>query len=625
MSKGPTESKSLAAEEMATKSYESHGIPRQLIDGVITKNPHMRVKLGQNHGDFTLADKLNPRNIITFTPDVLAHISSPDANKYNIDISNFDNSASVSKPFIIKDTNIPESVFIAQGGKNFIASIRTKGRGVINTDRYYAENGRIRFPVRFTDKNGNDFRLDTVMKPEMDHAVYVRGPHEKHTREEKERPVSGGGGKLFPTASMGKKFTGAMLMKTFENLENALDKDVEAGKAKQALLVKHNATTLMDVPIKDTVELLKVNKLVGNEGLTDKTMDLLNGIPLSGDVASPERMAAEQHRDSICPRMLLNHFARIPDSFGWQNTKENTLLGVWGRQPDAIIDGASLASNYRPVKPFLPEPEYSNGNTAFAGLLIESLTGQAIQQNLAKIGAGDAVIHTSRATLDGMTYAPMRSRDELDATGKPNDPGYTAGGYLASPETVARFSQSYLSGSLFERPEYKKYLQDSYAAAMKHGPVKNAGIYENSLVFQPISDGDPLREQGYTHFAGHNGGTPNIATSSITAVKIDESGKIAKDGVGPTYVSMSTFDTRGHEKYLVEQKQEQVLAQRRQNLDALDLATMAPISPELIAEARKIGAEISTKLSLDFEIKGRSEQIFVEKTASRTTGGSREV
>lgn len=71
---------------------------------------------------------------------------------------------------------------------------------------------------------------------------------------------------------------------------------------------------------------------------------------------------------------------------------------------------------------------------------------------------------------------------------------------------------------------------------------------------------------------------------------------------------------------------ERVNAQAKvRDLDALDLATMAPISPELIAEARKIGAEVSTKPPLDSESKDKSQKTFAEKMASKTPSGSREI
>jgi hypothetical protein len=52
---------------------------------------------------------------------------------------------------------------------------------------------------------------------------------------------------------------------------------------------------------------------------------------------------------------------------------------------------------------------------------------------------------------------------------------------------------------------------------------------------------------------------------------------------------------------------------------------MAPISPALKAEAKKIGADISTQPPLDAESKDPANQSWGDKMASHTPKGSREI
>lgn len=67
------------------------------------------------------------------------------------------------------------------------------------------------------------------------------------------------------------------------------------------------------------------------------------------------------------------------------------------------------------------------------------------------------------------------------------------------------------------------------------------------------------------------------------------------------------------------------------NLEGLDLATTAPISPELIQQAREIGAQISLKPALESENKDTEEKTsWVDRSArtnrnNLTPGGSREI
>jgi len=60
-------------------------------------------------------------------------------------------------------------------------------------------------------------------------------------------------------------------------------------------------------------------------------------------------------------------------------------------------------------------------------------------------------------------------------------------------------------------------------------------------------------------------------------------------------------------------------------IDAIDLATTTPISDEVKQKARELGAAIFAKPPLDSEIKDRTEKSWIEKMASRTPQGSREV
>ena len=69
------------------------------------------------------------------------------------------------------------------------------------------------------------------------------------------------------------------------------------------------------------------------------------------------------------------------------------------------------------------------------------------------------------------------------------------------------------------------------------------------------------------------------------------------------------------------------------NLDALDLATTAPISPELIEKAREIGADISLKPPIESERKGEEKSSWIDRAAkdnprvgfNKTPGGAREI
>ena len=286
---------------------------QKFIDNILHLNPHMAVKLGEKFGQFTLFEKTNTDNKITFTQDAFAHLPIPQFNKYNLDISAFDNSSAGTRPFIVLNNKIPVKF-----------QIRTKEKGILDEERYYRENTEtpprlMQTSLRFRDKNGKIFQIHRTLKPEMERAVYIFDPDKISISAKKS---VGNSGKLFPTSSIGKIFTAAMLMKTFEDVETNLDKSPNTHQEKQDLLKKHHATTLMDVPLKDNFAFLERHNAIKNKDLARKSLDFLKNIPLEGAENSPERQDNAHHQDSITPRMLLNHTAKIPESAFWKN-KQN--------------------------------------------------------------------------------------------------------------------------------------------------------------------------------------------------------------------------------------------------------------------------------------------------------------
>jgi hypothetical protein len=177
------------------------------------------------------------------------------------------------------------------------------------------------------------------------------------------------------------------------------------------------------------------------------------------------------------------------------------------------------------------------------------------------VGLENAIILTSKDGLGNRDYARVSYLADRNNTGMPCDPGFTAGGYFATPEDVSNFSQEYISGRLFTRPEYKEYIANSFAASSKTALI-HGKRYQNSLSFEELDVGHPLYKKGFTHLIGHRGDTPNIMTFSKTPVKIEENGKINE--VGHTSVFMSVLDSTTYEKKL-EMRQKQVGKQVNQN------------------------------------------------------------
>ncbi len=534
--------------------WKDHSIPEQIISGVIQKNPHLHVVLGEKPGDFSLVDPAHPENKILFVQDRFAHSATHDGNKYIIDISSFDNSAAGAPPFSIANiyTGNPAR-------RDVTAVIHTSERGIIDEQKFYAENEEknLYLPVRFVDGRGVNLRLEGVIKPEVERREYLLDPRVAAPEIKAET-------KLFPTASMGKMLTGAMLIKACEQIEIALEKNGHA-EATRSFLREHKATTLMDVPLTAIVTFLNSHQTIGDSELARQTLNLLAAIKVP-------KGADKTHHQKITPAMLINHAARIPNSFEWKNSVGQTLMENWRADEQAKADGETIVGSFTPQEPFLPEPIYSNGNMVVAGLIIEALSGKPIKENLKQIGAGDAVILTSRSVLLGRDYARVAMLDQrADKTGKPNDPGYTAGGYLATPETMAKFSQAYLSGEIFTRAAYKDYATSSCARVID---VKGAGKYSDGIKFEELGRDDPLSLQGFTHLAGHAGDTPNIVTRSLTAVKVKD-GKITE--VGPTHIAMATCDTREYETYTREhetyhQAKQQTNEEKQKSAAKYDLA-----------------------------------------------------
>ena len=117
----------------------------------------------------------------------------------------------------------------------------------------------------------------------------------------------------------------------------------------------------MDVPMKETARLLD-SSLHRNESTgIDKVMGFIEKM-------DPERKDSE-HMDSICPRMLLNHTARIPESMGWKKDGDKAW-DIWGNDPQARFDADTIMDYYEPTKGFNNSVEYSNGNTVIAGMFI---------------------------------------------------------------------------------------------------------------------------------------------------------------------------------------------------------------------------------------------------------------
>ncbi|MDA1056866.1 MAG: serine hydrolase [Proteobacteria bacterium] len=600
---------------MTKEAYNQHGIPQALSDGLLEDNPNMSIVLGEEYGDFALVDKTTPQNKVVFKQNQLAQSQPHNTNKYDIDISGFDGTFRVRDAWSAHPSPIRKNMSTAITVNNGVLDEDACNKGnpsPINRSAFSKEDlpddllerlnkSPIAPPISFLDKDGLTSRMaGGIVTP-------VAGGTTK------------GDDKLQPTASMGKMFAAAMLIKTFEQLEDSIDEGIESKAAKEKLMLENGAKTLMDVPIAKTAELLNSAGLKKEAAGIGKVMNFLGKIDASDK--------DEKHANSISPRMLLNQTARIPNSLDWINRDGQTAMGEWLSNENAKFDAATILGEYEPTRGFYKSVEYSNGNTTVAGMLVEAVTGKSAQENLTGVAPG-AVIVTSRSDLDELDYTKTEftsgKRDFGEHT--PTDPGYTAGGYMVKPDDMASFSQNYISGELFTRPEYKDYVASSIADSALHPRVQGE-LYENSLMVMELSKDDPLRKKsGYTHCVGHDGDTPNISTDSFTPVKV-EGGKITE--VGETQVNMTTRDTRGFERLQKQIKEEKQVKQ----FDAPDLATMADLSPEVLREAKALGAQITAKPSLHEESKGEEKSSWIDRGTkdnprvgfNRTPRGSREI
>ncbi|MDA0782471.1 MAG: hypothetical protein O2942_09440 [Proteobacteria bacterium] len=606
---------------------EDNGIPHKLYDGLLEDNPGMRIEPLDKHGNFKLVDKVNEGKFITFASK--EQNGSHNTEKYRINVEQFDGElqlrdfASASP----KGCLIPMKITVQKGELDLEASYRdnTTGRSP---------------PVSIVDKNDRFGMAMGFLAPYTHHTEcsMERGHKATTMAEESKGMEPTGEAKMQPTASMGKMFASAMLMKSFEKLEDRLDTRLEAigSHAKQEFLAANDATTLMDVPIAKTIGFLEDRGMGAEAGRLQKVNDFIGQMQPSDELKDVEHKGAIERRNNITPRSLVNQTANLSESMAWKNKDGVAFYDEWNKDEATEFSTETILAHTpgnlsQNIIDFngVEQVPYRNGNLVVAGEVAKAIwegDSPSLQEILTEVAPGAHII-TKRSDLQGLDYAESKyTNGKKDFnTGIPTDAGGAAGNYIASPEVVAQFSQDYIGAglsdsTLFQRAEYQNLMTNVISDAAKH-PSVDQTPYELGLMCIALDKSDPRREDGYTHMVGHDGDTPNIYTDAFTLVGIDEDDRISK--VGATKVNMSVRDSRSFEDFnqkVMEQKQVK-------QLDALDLATMAPVSGEVESIAASLGAEMSMKPPLGLneesmeelnEIKGGLQKLMEKNPKEKT-------
>lgn len=202
--------------------------------------------------------------------------------------------------------------------------------------------------------------------------------------------------------------------------------------------------------------------------------------------------------DKVTIRHLLSHTAGYRDS--WQDTAEarrqpiapQAIVERWGAMPLAFEPGSAW--------------DYSNTNYAIAGRIVETVSGQTLNQVLTTrvfqpLGMASAIDNEA---------APATARDAVRYTRnllgparlvEPAAPGwaYAAGGLSMTAEDLARWDASFIRQSLLAPASYEAMTREMILTTGK-GSGYGLGLYV---------DGAPGHRRVY-----HNGFAPGVITEN---------------------------------------------------------------------------------------------------------------
>ena len=455
-------------------------------------------------------------------------------------------------------------------------------------------------------------------------------------------------------ASVGKTITGAIQLKVMEGLEQSTDGELLSQ-------VKGEHKTLMDVPIGEILSRMPLER----PELGGKLQDMLQSMSTE---ACPNPL------DVITPRMLTNMRSGIPN---WFHMKKEYLdkgelspFEAMTSDPSLQFTGKEIVDYRCPEGTgleFAPgtQNQYSNGGFIITGILCEAITGEDFQDLLPIVGCHEAT-HTKsldEAVPDNVVkkrvYANTASNPNSEPLEMSSEPmGYSAGGVLISAKALSDWLPQYLSGDLFETDFYKEearsgftpieqdqqqiergeqqYYGNGVCIQSRQNGLCTAqhvgGMFGTGAIYTQIVDGAPKG-------AGENFAISEVSNKSFVVIEVgdayDKMKSIAKEACAKRYPEMeelpvlgkfSPENTRHNDTSLKEQ-------QRIKNLDALDLATTALISPELIEKAKEIGANVSLKPPIESESKGEEKSSWIDRVAkdnprvgfNKTPSGSREI
>ncbi|MDA0782475.1 MAG: serine hydrolase [Proteobacteria bacterium] len=344
---------------------------------------------------------------------------------------------------------------------------------------------------------------------------------------------------------------------------------------------------------------------------------------------------------------LLCHQTGLGDIGSYEDLVEKRTNGSYGHYK--MLEG---------IEGTLGEPQYSNAGFELLGAIVEKATGkemyELLHDNVFKPMGLTAAFPDKNGTLqeignsDGIKEFNTRKLnptfmvigDEL--LEKDNVSYYASGGLIMPPDQQAKLMHNIGNSEHIAKMTQEQLGDDQSFYGYGIGGVKVDGrIGKNGSVIcartemwhrAPDNNGNGYTVISTATYVGEVGNNerhsrPDVAEALLERVRgkgLQPSPDVLRDVAG----EMSRDGTIAELNAIIKEEKEK---KQVKQLDALDLATMADLSPEVLREAKALGAEITAKPPLHGESKDMEEKnSWVDKSArtnknNLTPGGARDI